>query len=58
LNKDWWAEKLDRNVARDRQYDGLLAAAGWRVLRFWEHEDPRRMAGSIREAATEAWLRT
>lgn len=58
LNKDWWAEKLDRNVARDRQHDGLLGAAGWRVLRFWEHEDPRRIAESVREAVTEGRLRT
>ncbi len=58
LNKEWWAEKLDRNVARDRSGDSLLAAAGWRVLRFWEHEDPRRIAGNILEAVTAARLRT
>ena len=34
------AEKLAANVARDRRTDAVLAAQGWRVLRFWEHEDP------------------
>jgi DNA mismatch endonuclease, patch repair protein len=38
-NADWWAEKLAANVARDRRTDAVLTALGWRVLRFWEHED-------------------
>lgn len=37
-NAEWWAEKLARNVARDRDTDRQLAGAGWTVLRFWEHE--------------------
>jgi DNA mismatch endonuclease (patch repair protein) len=39
-NRVWWAEKLARNVARDRETDRHLRALGWFVLRFWEHEDP------------------
>src|SRR3984885_15622764 len=35
---DWyWAPKLRRNVERDRAADAALAAAGWRVVRIWEH---------------------
>jgi DNA mismatch endonuclease (patch repair protein) len=30
---------LDGNVGRDRDTDARLQAAGWTVLRFWEHED-------------------
>jgi len=37
-NTDYWQPKLERNVARDRSVDQALAAAGWRVLRAWEHE--------------------
>ena len=37
-NRDWWREKLNRNVARDRDTDAQLAAAGWSVVRIWEHE--------------------
>lgn len=37
-NADWWREKLDANVQRDRRNDRDLQAAGWRVLRIWEHE--------------------
>ena len=36
----WWTEKLERNVARDRDTDRRLAEQGWTYLRFWEHEDP------------------
>lgn len=39
-NADWWAEKLAGNVARDRATDAALTAAGWQVVRIWEHEDP------------------
>ncbi|MER7698477.1 very short patch repair endonuclease [Streptomyces sp. NPDC096095] len=39
-NAQWWREKLDRNMARDRETTEHLAAAGWTVLRFWEHEAP------------------
>jgi DNA mismatch endonuclease (patch repair protein) len=36
---DWyWTPKLARNVERDRAADATLAAAGWQVVRVWEHE--------------------
>ena len=46
-NATWWAEKLAANVARDRRTDGVLTGLGWRVLRFWEHEDPDAVADAI-----------
>lgn len=44
---DYWQAKLDGNVARDRANDEALAAAGWRVVRVWEHEDPVGAASRI-----------
>jgi DNA mismatch endonuclease (patch repair protein) len=38
-NREWWAAKLAANVKRDRATDAELAAAGWLVVRFWEHAD-------------------
>src|SRR5665647_3720550 len=35
---EFWMKKIDGNVRRDRIVDAELAAAGWNVLRFWEHE--------------------
>lgn len=40
-NGDWWLAKLRANVHRDRETDDLLRAAGWRVVRIWEHEAPQ-----------------
>lgn len=35
---DFWAAKLHGNVDRDRRQTLALEAAGWRVVRVWEHE--------------------
>ncbi len=37
-NHDWWVAKLQKNVTRDRDTDARLRAAGWEVIRAWEHE--------------------
>jgi DNA mismatch endonuclease (patch repair protein) len=37
VNQSYWGPKLRRNVERDRAADAALAAAGWRVVRVWEH---------------------
>ena len=47
LQRGRWAAKLAANVARDRRTDALLTGLGWRVLRFWEHEDPDAVADAI-----------
>ena len=47
-NAEWWRDKLLANEARDRDTDAALAAAGWRVVRVWEHEDPFLAAERIR----------
>jgi DNA mismatch endonuclease (patch repair protein) len=46
-NVAYWSSKLARNVERDREQNARLEAAGWRVLRFWEHEDPRGAASRV-----------
>jgi DNA mismatch endonuclease, patch repair protein len=38
VNEWYWAPKLRRNMERDRAADAALAAAGWQVVRVWEHE--------------------
>ncbi|MFD3747169.1 very short patch repair endonuclease [Nocardia sp. NPDC058633] len=46
-NAQWWADKLAGNVARDRATDAALTAAGWQVVRVWEHENPHAAAEQI-----------
>ncbi|MFF3600884.1 very short patch repair endonuclease [Kitasatospora indigofera] len=61
-NPDYWNEKIDRNVHRDRDTDMKLAKAGWLVLRFWEHQPPAECAAlvvdAVRQRRAEATPRT
>jgi DNA mismatch endonuclease (patch repair protein) len=52
-NVVYWSAKVRRNRARDKLVTDLLQRAGWRVLRFWEHElrqSSRRMLSQIARA--------
>lgn len=53
-NAEFWAEKLDRNVARDRRVDASLTENGWTVIRSWEHESPEDAAGRVLKALGRA----
>jgi DNA mismatch endonuclease, patch repair protein len=48
-NVDYWRAKIGSNRERDIETDGLLADAGWTVIRLWEHDDPVRGAERVRE---------
>lgn len=37
-NEWYWTPKLRRNMERDQAANAALAAAGWNVVRVWEHE--------------------
>jgi DNA mismatch endonuclease (patch repair protein) len=47
-NVEYWEAKIGRNRERDVETDGLLADAGWTVIRVWEHENPHRGAERVR----------
>ncbi|WP_405001189.1 very short patch repair endonuclease [Isoptericola haloaureus] len=51
-NSEWWASKLAANRTRDLDTNAVLDAAGWAVIRVWEHESPREAADRV--AATVA----
>lgn len=57
-NRDYWDAKLDANRERDARSTAALAADGWTVLRFWEHDDPlsaaREIKRSVRGGRSEA----
>lgn len=46
-NGEWWADKLDANVARDRRNDDDLRRLDWITVHVWEHEDPAEAAEAI-----------
>ena len=37
-NRDYWIEKIEENMARDRKNDNLLQVDGWTVIHFWEKD--------------------
>lgn len=49
-NAAWWRNKIETNIRRDRDTDRRLREIGWSVLRFWEHDQAKRAAESIRRA--------
>ncbi len=51
-NGGWWRRKLEANVERDRRTDEALGAAGWLVIRIWEHEDLDEAAGRVERAVS------
>lgn len=53
-NADWWFEKLQRTVERDRAANEALRRAGWTIIRVWEHEDPSLAANRVEHAFHQA----
>lgn len=57
-NTAYWASKISRNRERDRLANTALTAAGWTVIRIWEHEAPesaaRRIESAVRGGAAAA----
>ncbi|CRK61391.1 Very-short-patch mismatch repair endonuclease (G-T specific) [Alloactinosynnema sp. L-07] len=46
-NAEFWRTKIENNRSRDRDTDFVFAAAGWAVVRVWEHEDPTTAATRV-----------
>jgi DNA mismatch endonuclease (patch repair protein) len=49
-NEWYWSPKLQRNVERDAAVNAVLAEAGWRVVRIWEHEALDAAVGAVTDA--------
>jgi DNA mismatch endonuclease (patch repair protein) len=57
-NAGYWTPKIEGNRARDVLVGRELEAAGWTVLRIWEHESAdtaaRRVIELVRQARSAA----
>jgi len=47
VNEWYWPEKIAGNRQRDADTAARLRAAGWAVVRIWEHDDPEQAAALI-----------
>ncbi|MBS1676236.1 MAG: very short patch repair endonuclease [Actinobacteria bacterium] len=53
-NEAFWQDKLARNRERDASVNALLSAAGWTVVRVWEHEEIAAAADRVEAAVRES----
>ncbi|MEE7456818.1 very short patch repair endonuclease [Methylorubrum populi] len=49
-NAAFWANKVDTNRLRDRDTDRALTAAGWHILRIWEHTGSEEASAMVLSA--------
>lgn len=46
-NREYWTEKIEENIARDKRNDALLKDLGWTPLHFWEKEVKKDLDGCV-----------
>ncbi len=46
-NREYWIEKIEENIARDKRNDEKLKEQGWTVIHFWEKEVLKDMDGCV-----------
>jgi len=49
-NSTYWTPKLAENIERDRRNTKALEAAGWLVVRLWEHVRTDQAADRVEQA--------
>ena len=53
-NRAYWLPKLRKNKLRDKAKTAKLKAAGWKVMRFWEHDVKKRLEWCIEKVVKRA----
>ena len=57
-NGEWWRAKIEATRIRDERQTKALIAAGWCVVRVWEHDDPQHAARIVAKAVhVRRWRR-
>ena len=57
VNGWYWPGKIDGNRRRDADTDERLRAAGWAVIRVWEHEQPEAVAPAVAQRVKDRLAR-
>lgn len=47
VRAEWWTRKITKNVERDEAAASVLKEEGWTVLRVWETDLRRDLAGAV-----------
>jgi DNA mismatch endonuclease (patch repair protein) len=48
-NREFWIQKIERNIMRDNKIERELDNMGWIVLRFWGNEITKKLMDCVRE---------
>ena len=48
-NRDYWVNKIERNIIRDNKTDKELEKMGWVIFRFWGKEIKNNLTGCVSE---------
>lgn len=56
-NREFWQNKIERNMQRDIQVNDHLMEKGWTVLRFWSTEIKNNLESCIANIQTEIALK-
>jgi len=51
-HREYWSEKIDRNMRRDLDTDRRLRKEGWVSIRIWEHDDPEEAAAKVADVVS------
>lgn len=46
-NREYWIQKIERNMTRDRENDFRLMAMGWVPIHFWGQEIQKHIDGCV-----------
>jgi DNA mismatch endonuclease (patch repair protein) len=48
-NREFWLNKIEQNIQRDKDNDDKLIQMGWLPLHFWEHQINKDLEGCVAE---------
>jgi len=48
-NREFWIEKIERNIKRDSETDRTLYGMGWIVMRFWGSDIKKNLSGCVED---------
>ena len=46
-NQEFWFNKIERNIQRDKEVNEFLLNSGWKILRFWGKEIKTDLANCV-----------
>lgn len=44
-NREFWINKIERNIQRDSEVNQMLTEQGWTILRFWGNDIKKNLSG-------------